>query len=215
MSKFSLMLIATISIGIFALPVVISTFSGSHAYVAGPSVECTKCHADVYNELLSSQSNHTHANADWTEKQVFDCDECHTVSGIGGSPGGGHAAQRVDCGFCHNKTAYESKGASYENWAHNFATSTGLKFKYGMACSDCHRGSPSASTMFLDWVYMNITKPTAAHNPFYLNALNDDTLLGGTEACVGCHTHVEVKFSKPLGGMNMTYDPVTGEFGKE
>jgi hypothetical protein len=218
--KYNLMLIATIAIGIFALPIVSSTFSGSHAYVAGENVECLKCHADVEAELASSSTNHTHANDAWTVKQVLDCDECHNVSGIGESLGGGHAAQKVDCAFCHNKTVFGGGATDYRDFMHD------LRDEYGMSpgsppgpqdCSSCHDPAISgyANNMFLDDVFNEITLETAAHYTFYQNAVNDSTLLGGTESCVGCHTHAEVNFTQPLGTYSMTYNPITGTFGKE
>jgi len=210
MTKFNLILIGTLAIGIFALPGVVSTFSGSHDYVAPENVQCAKCHPDVYSELLSSQSDHTHANADWTEKQLLDCVECHTVSDIGGSPGGGHAARRVDCAICHNKTLFESQGDSYMKWGHDMTNSTGLFYEYGMACPDCH--TPTGD---IDWVYDEINDPDAAHYQFYMNSVNDSTLLGGSESCIGCHARVNFTFTQPLGSYNMTYNPETGEFGKE
>ena len=206
MSKFALMIIGTIAIGLFALPGVISTFAGSHEYVAPENVECQKCHPDVYAELMSSKLENTHANANWTVKQAFDCDECHNVSDIGGSPGSGHAARLVDCAICHNKTLFTSTGKSYSGWAH------ALSDEYGMICgTDCHT---TVSTGALDAVN-EINDPTAAHYNFYTNSVSDTTLLGGSESCIGCHTHVEFNFTQPLGTSNMTYNPETGVFGKE
>ena len=215
MSKFNLILLATLAIGMFALPGVVSTFSGSHEYVAPENVECQKCHPDVYAELMSSQSEHTHANADWTKKQAFDCDECHTVSDLGGSPGGGHAARLVDCAICHNKTLFESTGESYQDWAHIMSgpdAGTGIKYEYGMDaphCRDCH--TPTGD---IDWCYDEITDSKAAHYNFYMNSVNDSTLLGGSESCVGCHTHVDFTFTQPIGTSDLTYNPNTGEFGR-
>jgi len=210
MSKFALMIIGTIAIGLFALPGVISTFAGSHEYVAPENVECQKCHPDVLAELMSSESEHTHANNNWTEKQFLDCNECHIVGELGGSPGAGHAARLVDCAICHNKTLFESTGESYMDWAHDMDAGTGIMYEYGMACPDCH--TPTGD---IDWCYDEITDSNAAHYNFYMNSVNDSTLLGGSESCIGCHAHVEFTFTEPLGTYNMTYDPVTGEFGKE
>ena len=236
MGKYNLMLVATIAIGVFALPMVVSTFSGSHAYVAGENVECLKCHADVEAELASSSTNHTHANDDWA-KTPLDCDECHNVSGIGASVGGGHAAQKVNCAFCHNKSTYtggDLTSLTYRNWAHDFDNLTGLYYEYEMNCDSCHSTeldhgycsmpggchNPGdwdeySANMFLDDVFNEITLETAAHYTFYQNAVDDETLLGGTESCVGCHTHVEMNFTEPLGTYSMTYDPITGTFDKE
>ncbi|MCG7849278.1 MAG: hypothetical protein MIO93_08890, partial [ANME-2 cluster archaeon] len=146
------------------------------------------------------------------KKQAFDCDECHTVSDLGGSPGAGHAARLVDCAICHNKTLFESAGRAgrpYMKWAHSPGPgnpTSGLMFEYGMKCNDCHRtegGKSNKANMFLDDVYENIIHEGAAHVGFYNNADNDTTLLGGSESCVGCHTHVEFNFTQPLGTSDM------------
>lgn len=213
MSKFNLMLIATIAIGVFALPMVVATFSGSHEYVAPENVECQKCHPDVQADLDASVSNHTHAGvrSDGSEWTLF-CTDCHAVSGIGLSPGGGHAAQKVDCGFCHNGSNF---GPDAWNWWHN---ETGLLQVHEMKCTACHREEDMLNGDYHPFIYEvfnEITLETAAHNGFYLNALNDDTLKGASEACVGCHTHAEINFTQPLGSFSMIYDPVDGTFGKE
>ena len=221
MEKFNTVLIGVLAIGIFMLPAVVSTFTGSHDYIAPENVECGSCHPDILAELTASADDHTHANSTWSEKQVLDCEECHTVDDIGDSPGAGHAARKVDCAICHNKTLFESglDDGSYSDWAHApqpAGASSGLMIEYGMDCIDCHR-EPSPgdnSTMFLDDVYNTITESNAAHYNFYMNAVNDTTyLLGGTESCVGCHSHVDFEITEPLG-LNMTYDPLTGQFDR-
>ncbi|HUV83323.1 MAG TPA: hypothetical protein VMW53_09660 [archaeon] len=213
MTKFNNILLATLAIGLFALPAVVSTFLGSHEYIAPENVECQKCHPELYAELISSQSDHTHANADWTKKQALDCNECHTVSDLGGSPGGGHAARLVDCAICHNKVLFESTGESYLNWGHNVNDGTGIYYEYGMGCKDCHIVGANGYYGNLSAVYFEIVDPNAAHYNFYMNSLNDSTLLGGSESCVGCHTHVDLTFTQPIGISNLTYNPKTGKFG--
>jgi len=234
MSKFTLMIIGTIAIGLFALPGVISTFSGSHDYIAPENVQCATCHPEVLAELSDSQDDHTHANANWTKKQTLDCVECHTVSGIGDSPAVGHAAQKVDCDFCHDNSLFS--GDDYLNWAHDFDDNTGLYYDYGMQCDSCHRPSNETGAivhpycdgnchhpesadllerMFLDDVYENIVDPDAAHVGFYENSLTSDLLLGGSESCIGCHTHMDFNMTNPLATAGMTYDPLTGVFEKE
>lgn len=224
MNKFGIMLIGVLAIGMFLLPSVISTFSGSHDYVAPENVECEKCHDDVYAELLLSADDHTHANTNWTEKQVFDCLECHTVDSIGDNPGAGHAARIVDCAICHDKDVFEAEPGSagtYSDWAHaptSVGFTSGLLVEYGMACTDCHRSDSPANkaNMFLDDVYTTINDTDAAHYTFYVNsdAVGDD-LLGTTESCVGCHTHVEFDIDGQLGYDVMTYDAENGTFGHE
>lgn len=221
MNKFGIMLIGVLAIGMFLLPSVISTFSGSHDYVAPENVQCEKCHDDVYAELLLSIDDHTHANANWLpEKQVFDCNECHTVDAIGDSSAAGHAARKVDCAICHDKTVFGS-GPDYSDWAHApspIGATSGLMVEYGMACTDCHRDDDPANSgnMFLDDVYLTINDPEAAHYDFYMNSdVEGDDLLGTTESCVGCHTHVGFDLDGQLGYDTMTYDALTGTFGHE
>jgi len=209
MSKFNLLLIGTLAIGMFALPGVVSTFSGSHEYVAPENVECQKCHPDVYAELMSSQSDHIHANADWTNKKALDCNECHTVSDLGGSPGSGHAARLVDCAICHDKTLFESTGESYSSWGHD------LSAEYGMACPDCHMFGENDYLSYFSDVYFEIVDPNSAHYNFYMNSVNDNTLLGGSESCIACHTHVEFTFTWPQGTSEIIYDQETGVFRNE
>ena len=212
MSKFNLILIGTLAIGMFALPGVVSTFSGSHEYIAPENVDCMKCHQGVYNDILGSIDNHTHAGYSTSgEEWTLDCVECHTVSGIGDNVGGGHAAQKVDCAFCHDNSSFS--GNDYYEWAHNFIDSTGLLYNYDMKCDACHRLDMDLKEgMFLDDVFKNIVIPDAAHSGFFDNAVNSTLLLGPSEACVGCHTHVDFNMTEPPGGRGMTYDMVSGVF---
>jgi len=216
MRKFNVLFIGVIAIGIFMLPAVISTFIGSHDYIAPENVECQTCHPDVYNELLNSQDDHTHANAAWEHKQILDCQECHIVSDFGGSPGSGHAARRVDCAICHNKTLYESNGDSYRDMGHNMSQGTGIFYEYGMNCPDCHfgNGHHGQDPVDIGTVYETINQSSAAHNSFYENAINDTELLGGTESCVACHSHVDFTITAPLG-KNMSYNPNSGLFNRQ
>ena len=219
MRKFNVLFIGVITIGIFMLPAVISTFTGSHDYIAPENVECQTCHPDVYDELLNSQDDHTHANAAWNHKQILDCQECHIVSDFGGSPGSGHAARRVDCAICHNKTLYELGGDEYMLLGHNMGSGEdkeNLYYEYGMDCSDCHfeSGHHGQDPVDIGTVYETITNVSAAHNTFYENAINDTELLGGTESCVACHSHVDFTITAPLG-KNMTYTPSSGSFDRQ
>jgi hypothetical protein len=213
MSKFVLMLIGTLAIGMFALPGVVSTFSGSHDYIAPENVECMTCHPEVYQELVNSVDDHTHAGISVSgDEWTLECVECHTVSGIGDNPSLGHAAQKVDCDYCHDNTSFS--GRNYFKWAHNFDNQTGLYYKYDMECNACHRPDEyNIAGMFLDDVYVNIVNPNAAHFGFYNSSLDSELLLGASEACIGCHTHVDFNMTEPLGTSNMTYNPLTGEFG--
>ncbi len=221
MNKFNILFIGTIAIGIFMLPAVISTFTGSHDYIAPENVECQTCHQDIFEELENSKDDRVHASDGWHAKQTFDCDECHTVKDVGGAtPGNGHAANTVDCGSCHNKTQFEESGASYFDWAHVWSEGTGLYYEYEMwypqNCADCHThwGTPPTEGMYIDDVYETIVNTSAPHNNFYENAKNDTELLGASESCVACHSHVDFTITAPLG-KNMSYNPNSGLFNRQ
>ncbi|MCG7849495.1 MAG: hypothetical protein MIO93_10005, partial [ANME-2 cluster archaeon] len=120
--------------------------------------------------------------------------------------------------ICHNKTLFESTGESYLDWAHDvqgFGTGTGIMYEYGMNndCGNCHFIGNNGYWGNLSLVYDEIIEPNAAHYNFYMNSVNDSTLLGGSESCVGCHTHVDLTFTQPIGTSDLTYNPKTGEFG--
>lgn len=194
-----------LALGLLAPTGVVSTFPETYDYIVSGNGECTICHSGIMSQLTVSNS---HANTAWSQKQVFDCVECHTVSDIGENPGGVHDAQNVDCAYCHSKAWHKRYGLSeYENRMH------ALKDKYGMPCDSCHTPpGQSTSNVFIDDVFDEITWPEAAHYDFYVDAEHDGALPGGSESCVGCHTHILVKFTQLPGGNDMIYDPSTGQF---
>ncbi|MHC1573150.1 MAG: hypothetical protein ACXQTJ_01670, partial [Candidatus Syntropharchaeales archaeon] len=75
-----LLMIAVISIGIFALPQTAALFSGQHSWYnlseSGSQVPCMKCHGDINAEMIDS-NNGVH-----TTLASPGCD-CHRVSGTG------------------------------------------------------------------------------------------------------------------------------------
>ncbi len=76
-SKFTLLLIALVGIGVFALPSTMSIFAGQHSFynidATGNQVPCQKCHGDVKAELSGptamAGSKAPHAD--------FKCEYCH------------------------------------------------------------------------------------------------------------------------------------------
>jgi hypothetical protein len=73
-AKFSLALVALVSIGVFALPSTVALFAGQHSFTnidaTGNQIDCIKCHADVNSELTAVASA-PHVN--------FTCEMCHRI----------------------------------------------------------------------------------------------------------------------------------------
>jgi len=88
-SKTTLVLIALLGVGLFALPQTTALFAGQHGFVnidpTGNQIECVKCHGDIEAELAS---------------------EHNTVSGTDGP----HADMK--CEFCHRLQIGQSSGDS-------------------------------------------------------------------------------------------------------
>jgi hypothetical protein len=186
--KHSLLIIAALAIGIFALPSTMSLFAGQHVWYdltpEGNNVPCEKCHADVKDELISSGVH-----------EDISCDGCHRTdqgvggyaegSGTGSDPGkGAHAASTEECMVCHG--------------AHNF-THDYLDRTYDTStCSQCHRGEiilAAAAGGFNITNNPDDTGSNAAHLKFVEDAINETTLKGANEACLACHTMIGVKIN--------------------
>jgi len=73
-AKISMVLIALIGIGLFALPQTTALFAGQHSFVnidaTGNQIECVKCHGDVNAELTSVAS---------APHVAFTCEMCHRI----------------------------------------------------------------------------------------------------------------------------------------
>lgn len=74
-AKTTLVLIAILGIGLFALPQTTALFAGQHTFVnidaTGNQIDCVKCHGDVNAELTLSAADAPHKN--------FKCEFCHRV----------------------------------------------------------------------------------------------------------------------------------------
>lgn len=81
-AKFSLAIVALVSIGMFALPSTMSLFAGQHSFynidATGNQIPCVKCHGDVKAELTS---NAVSGLADYPNTPGphanFKCEYCH------------------------------------------------------------------------------------------------------------------------------------------
>jgi len=79
-AKTTMVLIALIGVGLFALPQTTALFAGQHSFVnidaTGNQIECVKCHGDVQAELGSSASLKTGTAG---PHATFKCEYCHRI----------------------------------------------------------------------------------------------------------------------------------------
>ncbi len=78
--KTTMVLIALIGVGLFALPQTTALFAGQHSFTnidaTGNQIECIKCHGDVQSELGASASLKTGTAG---PHATFKCEYCHRI----------------------------------------------------------------------------------------------------------------------------------------
>ncbi len=95
-AKISMVLIALIGVGLFALPQTTALFAGQHSFTnidaTGNQIECVKCHGDVQAELTNSGSSP--ATGTSAPHTAFKCEYCHRIEpgSASGDNGYGYAA---------------------------------------------------------------------------------------------------------------------------
>jgi hypothetical protein len=204
----TLLAIAFIAIGIFALPGTVSMFGGQHNWYdvsppGGNDVPCEKCHGDVADELGNSGPHVS-----------MECWYCHRTGNLTGytyASGDGtasipgeeaHAASTVECMECH-----EGFGISYESCmqtnCHGYGPTT-LPHPVewlNEPCGNCHAEYTGeahfSSTLEAGGFNLTInpsdTGTAAAHKAFVNDSINNSDLMeGANEACITCHTHVAI-----------------------
>ena len=154
-SKVLLLSVAVIAVGLFAMPSTLSLFSGQHTFYNGSSVDCAKCHADIYSELSGANGAHT-------TNEFKACEGCHrtnttaiktlipsngtanastwnetNVSGDGQA----HAAVTMECINCHSGVDEELNGTNAAHTAFydgaNGSSTVDMKGA-NVACIGCH-----------------------------------------------------------------------------
>lgn len=160
--KLTIVMIAVVAIGIFALPSVMSVGTGQHTFNNGSAVDCNKCHANsadaVNNELKASGTTmYTTLGAYVGDKihkleapgvpatgLVSQCKDCHELAAgprtLGGTQDHTGVTLKPVCTDCHNLVAGELGGS---NEPHSGFATEGNK-----GCLGCHTavtvaGSPS------------------------------------------------------------------------
>ncbi len=171
-SKLMLILVTLLAAGVYLLPSTISLFAGQHLWydvdLEGNQIPCQKCHADIIDELnlgLYHKGN--------------------------GTP---NVADDQDCVFCHrvNSSVTYARGDG-SNVAGKEAHAATL-----IQCMYCHSsglyGAPEAGGFGLT-ANASDTGIYAAHKEFVLESRNSSLMLSENEACVACHTQIELRFN--------------------
>jgi len=171
MKSIGLVLIATIAIGLFAMPATMAYFTGQHQFVDPISVECTKCHGDIQTELS-----------------------------------GGNVHEYMMCQVCHVTTAMSAMG-------NNPNTTKAGHASVAVECMDCHNSATGRFPQAGPLGDHDITSESAAHNNWYLSALNSDVNYGANEVCIACHTHANIEITWTAANANMTFNQGTRVFG--
>lgn len=150
-SKVTLMAVAIVAVGLFAMPSTLALLTGQHTFYGGNdytgsnAVQCKNCHQNIVTEI-GTTNNGPH-------KAMTDCKGCHTdgaisvsaTKGGGGSTYGGkgttHAAKINQCIVCHVAVPASIKAAGEAHYpmysAASGETNVGLTGK-DEACVACH-----------------------------------------------------------------------------
>lgn len=182
-SKILLLSIAVISVGLFAMPSTLSLFAGQHTFDAPAYVNCNKCHQDIYDEMTNA-GKYGLSTAHQSTADIKACKGCHRTGTIGSIP--------------LNKTNYSGSYSQNVSIAGAHAAVT-------MECAGCHSGVPA-----------ELMNASEGHGPYY-NASRAESSINGTnmltganEACVGCHTHININITwRRSVGYNMIVNETT------
>jgi hypothetical protein len=169
--------IAVIAIGMLMLPQTLSMFSGQHTWYdpEGRGIPCDKCHFLEMAELASGPHSLIYA-------QLYNSSASYggTSGKVGGATFWGGDRVNDRCYGCHqvgNNASGEGEWDNRDDVVHAAVT---------IACTDCH-----------PWVAGALDRTISSHREFYnnLNLTEEGTLVGGNEACIGCHTSSGVNIS--------------------
>ncbi len=162
--KLTILMVAVVAIGIFALPSIMSAGAGQHQFINATSIRgsdssknCLKCHGtandDVSGELGRSDKNDFYNTAGARIHILVQCADCHDLS------------RALEAGV----TAY-----------------THTKVPNRPDCMGCHNGA-TVQGVALDDVWTEIGNATEAHAGF-----KNASVAVKNAGCIGCHTHVAI-----------------------
>jgi len=183
MKKLTILMIAVVAIGVFALPTTLSIGAGQHKFlqagtVAGGQTDlvafCDQCHSTdtlKSGEIDLSDRNLYYGTSDTSRihSSLFapgagGCASCHAIDG-------GYAQETLGVRDPTNKVQHAASLPS---------------------CLKCHTAGPTLATKD---VLLELNHATEAHNNFK-TALDNDI------QCIGCHTAVTIS-----GVVTYTYSP--------
>jgi len=190
MKKKTLLLgVAILVIGLIVMPNTISMFKNQHTWQQTSSIVCTSCHADIAAEIEGSSNYH------------------HDASALG------VANTEAACKYCHQTQFGDDYGA-HGNWT-NETGKDKVHAAFSVECLDCHGGSatsddPNALDVAID--FMNSTS-VEAHKPLYTEAISSTLMEGANEACIACHTGIQLNATFVYNyQMNITANETTGNW---
>ncbi len=194
-SKIFLLTVAVAAVGLFAMPNSLSLFAGQHTFDKGVNVSCEKCHRDIYQEM---DGNGLYGNSSAHKSpELKVCTGCHKTGDVSNIPVG----------------KYTNGSYNYSGTFNQSVATQGAHAAVTMECVNCHEGVP-AELLDVD----------EAHGPFYNESITNSTsssgknngtvLKGANEACVGCHTHTNIKASwrRSVGMDLLVYENSTGAY---
>jgi len=188
-NKVVLVAIAIVAIGLFALPSMVSLFSGQHTWYSlddsGNQLPCEKCHADIQDEMVHAD-NGVHRGLAGPGCNCHRVDDTRIKTGVakgdshGSTPGTkSHAAETIACMICHeqgNQPTYPHAGGFNQSVVYR-GTGVPTEEQYHYNDSNGKGGEH------------------AAHNQFIREAIKDPLMEDSNEACVSCHTRVGVNIT--------------------
>lgn len=187
--KLTILMIAVVAIGTFALPTVLTASQGQHTFIAGSNVKCEKCHtissgsSGVAGEIEAS-NNTDYGSVDNTNAGgvgTLTVGELNMLTGYGtGYAAGEKIHADVGCKGCHtvvNKVSDDTR---------SIMTSTHAGVTRQVVCDSCHVHVTAAG--------IELRGADEVHN----NDAGGLATVGNT-ACIGCHTEVKVTGSVSYG----------------
>lgn len=181
--KLTILMVAVVAIGIFALPSIMSVGAGQHAFVNKTSLEgtdpaksCLKCHGtssdDVKGELNMSDNNVFYNGANKKIHSSIQCADCHDETrAVGSDISGSHTKvpKQPECRQCHNGASIQTNNGSIQ----------------------------------LQNVWDELSNATDAHQGFR-------DLTRANAGCIGCHTRVTVTGEVSYTYSASAWQPVLG-----
>lgn len=213
--------IAILAIGLFALPNVLSVYTGSHTWgdPKDNGIQCERCHQTIYDEMRAqSYSTHTpHAFMDdYGEIRYFECLECHTIeydieerfrNGVIGDEEPGHTVTTTDCMACHGDVPNGEE-------MHDLGEKYGMVFSWAditnpnSYCHKCHDidlegGNGFDINAFICNIDVELMQD--AHGNFYNDVLVETG--SANKACLGCHSNIDINITwNETDTLSMTVD---------